>query len=63
MLVSVPADRSGFSSRRYFDWTRRTFQSLGAEDALTLRAEPLPPPAELARWLAGAFRLRSKQKG
>lgn len=63
MLFSVPRERSGFSSRRYFDWARRTYQSLGAEEALTLRTEPLPAPEDLARWLAGALRLRGKQKG
>jgi cephalosporin-C deacetylase-like acetyl esterase len=63
MLVSVPSERAGFSSRRYFDWARRTYQSLGAEEALTLRVEPLPEPQELVRWLTGAFRLRGKQKG
>jgi hypothetical protein len=63
MLFSVPMERAGFASRRYFDWARRSYQSLGAEDALTLRSGSLPPPEELARWLAAAFRMRGKQKG
>jgi hypothetical protein len=63
LLFSVPKERAGFASRRYFDWARRSYQSLGAEDALTLRSGPLPPPEELTRWLAAAFRMRGKQKG
>jgi cephalosporin-C deacetylase-like acetyl esterase len=63
MLFRVPSERAGFSSRRYFDWARRSYQSLGAEDALALRAGTLPEPSELVRWLDGALRLRSKQKG
>jgi cephalosporin-C deacetylase-like acetyl esterase len=63
MLFRVPSERAGFASRRYFDWARRSFQSLGAEDALTLRSGPLPEPVELVRWLDGALRMRTKQKG
>lgn len=63
MLFNVPSGRAGFSSRRYFDWTRRTYQSLGAEEALLLRSGPLPEPKELVRWLDAAIRLRGKQKG
>jgi hypothetical protein len=63
LLVSVPRERAGFASRRYFDWARRTYQSLGAEDALTLRTGPIPPPEDLVRWLGLAFRMRGKQKG
>lgn len=63
MLFRVPSERAGFASRRYYDWTRRSFQSLGAEEALTLRTGPLPAPDDLLRWLDAALRLRVKQKG
>lgn len=51
-LWNVPGDRVGFSSRRYFDWTRRTYQGLGGSDSLEM-----DPGAELAvdllaQWLA-----------
>lgn len=51
-LYRVPGDRIGFSSRRYFDWTRRTYQSLGDEDALWMLGDREPEPAALLAWLA-----------
>jgi len=51
-LYRVPEERVGFSSRRYYDWTRRTYQSLGEPDALVLSTRGEPEPAELIDWLA-----------
>jgi hypothetical protein len=59
-LYGVPAERVGFSSRRYFDWTRRTFQSLGDLEALRMSTEGAPEAAELAEWLAPRLRRARK---
>lgn len=50
-LYRVPGERVGFSSRRYFDWTRRSFQSLGEVEALKMSTGGLPEPAALREWL------------
>lgn len=55
-LFGVPEARVGFSSRRYFDWTRRTFQSLGDVDALKMTGGGLPAGQELAGWLEQRLR-------
>jgi cephalosporin-C deacetylase-like acetyl esterase len=55
-LYRVPEDRVGFPSRRYYDWTRRTFQSLGEQEALHMTARGLPDPAALAEWLRRRMR-------
>jgi hypothetical protein len=57
-LYHVPPERAGFSSRRYFDWTRRTYQSFAAENALRMDPSPAPSPAALAEWLRAQFRKR-----
>jgi hypothetical protein len=57
-LWRVPGDRVGFSSRRYFDWTRRTYQSLGAEEALRMEDEAAPLVAEVVEWLRVRWRKR-----
>jgi hypothetical protein len=50
-LFNVPGERVGFSSRRYYDWTRRTYQSLGEDAALRMSVDERPPAQELAAWL------------
>ncbi|HTE19734.1 MAG TPA: hypothetical protein VK689_15315 [Armatimonadota bacterium] len=55
-LYRVPAERVGFSSRRYYDWTRRSYQSLGAPDALRMTTEGAPDAQEVADWLARRVR-------
>src|SRR5262249_55889128 len=57
-LYHVPAERTGFSSRRYFDWTRPTYQSLGAEEALRMETEVVPRPEEALSWLQRHLRRR-----
>jgi dienelactone hydrolase len=57
-LCRVPAARAGFSSRRYFDWTKRTYQSLGAVDGLQLDTAEAPEPSELCSWLQAQLRKR-----
>lgn len=57
-LTRVPGERTGFSSRRYYDWTRRTYQSLGADEALRMDVDAAPRAAELAAWIAAALRKR-----
>lgn len=59
-LYRVPEERVGFSSRRYYDWTRRTYQSLGEQDALTLSTRGEPEAAEILDWLSTRPR-RSKR--
>lgn len=56
-LYQVPEERVGFSSRRYYDWTRRSFQSLGEVEALKMSTKSLPEPQALLDWL----RLRLKR--
>jgi len=60
-LYRVPGERVGFSSRRYYDWTRRTYQSLGEQEALTLSTEPAPEAGSLAEWLNK--RIRRAKRG
>lgn len=55
-LYRVPEDRVGFSSRRYFDWTRRTFQSLGDVDALKMTTTGTPEASALITWLEARLR-------
>ncbi len=55
-LYNVPGDRVGFASRRYFDWTRRMYQGLGADEALKMSTGPGPDPAALDEWLRRRFR-------
>lgn len=55
-LYRVPEDRVGFSSRRYFDWTRRTFQSLGDVDALKMTTGAAPDAPILTGWLDNRLR-------
>lgn len=50
-LYHVPEERVGFSSRRYYDWTRRSYQSLGDQDALSLSTDSLPSAGTLWEWL------------
>ncbi len=50
-LYRVPGERVGFSSRRYYDWTRRTFQSLGELEALEMSTGEAPEGSTLAEWL------------
>ncbi len=50
-LYRVPGERVGFSSRRYYDWTRRSFQSLGEVEALKMSTGGLPEPAAVREWL------------
>jgi hypothetical protein len=50
-LFNVPGERVGFSSRRYYDWIRRTYQSVGEDPALRISIDAPPPPHELAGWL------------
>jgi hypothetical protein len=50
-LYRVPEDRVGFASRRYYDWTNRSYQSLGDRDALKMAKTPLPDPYSLHEWL------------
>lgn len=50
-LYHAPPDRVGFSSRRYYDWVRRTYQSLGDADSLVLSTGEKPEPGELLGWL------------
>jgi dienelactone hydrolase len=57
-LARVPAERAGFSSRRYYDWTRRTYQSLGAEEALRMDTGALPGAVDMMRWLQQIFKRR-----
>jgi hypothetical protein len=57
-LYNVPPERTGFSSRRYFDWTQRTYQSLGASSALRLDTGPVPTPSSLGAWLQSTLRRR-----
>jgi hypothetical protein len=60
-LFRAPAERLGFSSRRYLDWVKRTYQSLGELEALRLTPEDLGEPAETLEWLDA--RLRRQKKG
>jgi cephalosporin-C deacetylase-like acetyl esterase len=60
-LYRVPGERVGFSSRRYYDWTRRSHQSLGELEALKMSTEGLPGAEELAAWLEP--RLRRARRG
>ena len=55
-LYRVPGERVGFSSRRYFDWTRRTFQSLGEEESLEMSTKGTPEAGPLAEWLVQRIR-------
>jgi dienelactone hydrolase len=55
-LYRVPEERVGFSSRRYYDWTRRSFQSLGEPDALKMSTGPLPASSLLTDWLEGRIK-------
>ena len=55
-LYRVPGERVGFSSRRYFDWTRRTFQSLGEEESLEMSTKGTPEAGPLAEWLEKRIR-------
>jgi dienelactone hydrolase len=58
-LLRVPRERAGFSSRRYFDWTLRSFQSLGARDAVRLDTrDELATAEEWVPWLDQALRRR-----
>ena len=50
LLYHVPGHRMGFSSRRYFDWTKRTYQSFRADRALRMTANGLEAE-ELLDWL------------
>jgi dienelactone hydrolase len=50
-LYGVPEERVGFPSRRYYDWTRRTYQSLGEPDSLKMSTYDTPEPAALVDWL------------
>ena len=50
-LFRVPEERVGFASRRYYDWTRRSYQSLGEPDALKMSTRTLPDIPSLAEWL------------
>jgi len=54
-LFGVPRERLGFPSLRYFDFTRRMYQGLGAAEALRMASEPLPSEAFRA-WLAHRWR-------
>ncbi|MFN3653660.1 MAG: hypothetical protein ACK47B_29120 [Armatimonadota bacterium] len=60
-LYRVPAERVGFSSRRYYDWTRRTHQSIGEEESLQLDTGELPEASRLDEWLRR--RLRRARRG
>jgi dienelactone hydrolase len=60
-LYNVPKERTGFSSRRYFDWTRRTFQSLGDEEALKLDTQPASDPAAVLAWLTPRLRKQARK--
>jgi hypothetical protein len=61
-LYRVPPDRAGFSSRRYFDWTLRSYQSLGAREAVRLDTrDEAPSGAEWGPWLEGALRRRRRR--
>jgi hypothetical protein len=55
-LYRVPEERVGFSSRRYYDWTRRTFQSLGEQEALRMATGAAPDAHALAEWLSRRIR-------
>lgn len=55
-LYRVPEDRVGFSSRRYYDWTSRSYQSLGDRDALKMAKTDLPDPSSLNEWLQRRIR-------
>lgn len=55
-LYRVPEDRVGFSSRRYYDWTSRSYQSLGDRDALKMAKTALPDPYSLNEWLQRRIR-------
>lgn len=59
-LYRVPAGRVGFSSRRYFDWTRRNYQAFGDEEALTLSTAGRPEADVLAEWLSKRLRRARK---
>jgi hypothetical protein len=61
-LYHVPPERVGFSSRRYYDWTRRTYQSLGDEEALKMSPEESPDPAELLAWLEPRLKRQAKRR-
>lgn len=61
-LFDVPAERVGFSSRRYYDWTRRTYQSLGDEEALKMSSDPDPDPAALLAWLEPRLKRQAKRR-
>jgi dienelactone hydrolase len=60
-IYNVPPERVGFSSRRYYDWTRRSYQSLGADEALKMSTEAMPAPEALFAWLD--TRLRRAARG
>jgi len=60
-LYNAPPERLGFSSRRYLDWVKRTYQSLGELDALRLTPGPAGDPPDLLAWLDS--RLRRQRKG
>lgn len=60
-LYNVPPERVGFSSRRYYDWTRRSFQSLGNEEGLKMTPGDLPDPGAVLDWFLP--RLRKARKG
>ena len=55
-LYRVPEERVGFSSRRYYDWTRRSFQSLGEQEALRMSTAAAPDAAVLVEWLRKRMR-------
>lgn len=60
-LYRVPEERVGFSSRRYYDWTRRSFQSLGDVEALKMSTGGAPEPRALVEWLDR--RIRRAKRG
>jgi hypothetical protein len=60
-LYHVPPERVGFSSRRYYDWTRRSFQSLGNEDALKMTPAPEPEGGPVLDWLQPRLKKQSRK--
>ncbi len=60
-LYNVPRERTGFSSRKYYNWTERMFQSLSDGGALSWTLGSLPDSEELSEWLVA--RLRRHRRG
>jgi dienelactone hydrolase len=60
-LWRVPRGRVGFSSRRYYDWTRRTYQSLGAGEAVELSTGSNLEGDVVAAWIRD--RVRPQRRG